>query len=98
MLDYIIYAVLGLLLLWNIIVFMIYGADKSKAKKNKRRISERTLLVSAFLMGGIGAFLGMIVLRHKTKHIRFKILLPLAAILNIAAYVAMSVPVNQLLS
>ena len=82
--DYIIYAVLGLSLAWNIIVFAMYGADKSKAKKNKRRISEKTLLVSAFFMGGIGAFLGMVILRHKTKHLQFRVLLPLFAILNIA--------------
>jgi uncharacterized membrane protein YsdA (DUF1294 family) len=44
--------IIYVLLIWNLIVFLLYGADKSKAKKGKRRISEKTLLVTAFLMGG----------------------------------------------
>jgi len=72
------------LLLWNLLVFLLYGADKRKAKKSKRRVSEKTLLVTAFFMGGIGAFVGMIIYRHKTKHLKFKILVPLFAILNVA--------------
>jgi len=44
------------LIIWNIIVFAMYGLDKQKAQQRKRRISEATLLLSAALMGGIGAF------------------------------------------
>ena len=76
-----------LLAIWNIAVFALYGIDKWKASRNKWRVKERTLVLSAFLMGGAGAFLGMIVFRHKTKHLKFKILLPLALVLNIAAVV-----------
>jgi uncharacterized membrane protein YsdA (DUF1294 family) len=72
------------LLAWNFIVFLLYGTDKSKAKRGKRRISEKTLLMTAFLMGGIGALVGMILFRHKTTNRKFKILLPVFAILNIA--------------
>jgi uncharacterized membrane protein YsdA (DUF1294 family) len=68
---------------WNIITFTLYGADKRKARKNHRRISETTLILCAFLMGGAGAILGMKVFRHKTKHWKFKILVPLALLLNI---------------
>ena len=82
--HFIIFAVFA----WNIIVFSLYGIDKSKARKRKRRISERTLLLTAFFMGGFGGFLGMQMFRHKTKHLEFKILLPLFAIINIAAVVA----------
>ena len=69
--------------LWNITTFALYGADKQKARKNKRRISEATLILCAFLMGGAGALFGMSVFRHKTKHLKFKLLVPLAFILNI---------------
>ena len=72
------------LIIWNIIIFAIYGLDKQKAKQRKRRISEATLLLSATLMGGIGALLGMHIFRHKTKHMKFKIGVPLLLILNIA--------------
>jgi uncharacterized membrane protein YsdA (DUF1294 family) len=76
------------LTLWNITVFALYGMDKRKAKAGKWRISETTLIICAFLMGGIGAFLGMKVFRHKTKHLKFKLLIPLAVIVNIAAVIA----------
>ena len=62
----------------------MYGLDKQKAKQRKRRISEATLMLSAALMGGVGALLGMRAFRHKTKHLKFKIGVPLLLILNIA--------------
>ena len=75
------------LIVWNVLTLLLFGADKHKAKKGKRRISENALLISAFLMGGVGALFGMLYFKHKTKHLKFKILLPLFAILNIAVAV-----------
>ena len=69
---------------WNFIVFLLYGIDKLKAIKQTWRIKEATLILAAFFMGGVGAFFGMSVFRHKTKHLKFKILVPLAIIINIA--------------
>ena len=63
-------------ILWlvvNLAVFLLYGLDKLKAKKNKWRIPERTLLTGTWLMGGVGAFLGMRAFRHKTQHLSFKV-------------------------
>lgn len=74
------------LLLWNITVFFIYAMDKLRAAHGGWRVSERTLLLCAFLGGGLGAFVGMLLLRHKTRHLRFRILLPVAAALTLAAY------------
>jgi len=82
--KYTIYIVCALLV-WNITVFILYGKDKQKALDRKRRISEKTLLLSAFFMGGIGALFGMWYFRHKTKHWEFKVLVPLFTVLNIAA-------------
>ena len=70
---------------WNLIVFCVYGLDKYKAKKDKWRIPEKTLLLLTFFFGGLGAFLGMRVFRHKTKHRLFTIGVPLCLLLNIAA-------------
>ena len=78
--KYIIYALLA----WNIFVFMLYGADKRKAKMGKQRISEKTLLMTAFFLGGLGGMFAMTLFRHKTQHLRFKILVPLFLILQIA--------------
>ena len=78
----------GILLVWNLCVFIMYAVDKSRAKKNKWRISEATLIAVAFFMGGCGALLGMHVLRHKTKHLKFKLLVPIAVVVNVLVVVA----------
>ena len=84
-----IYAIIAaVVVLCSIVTFALYAIDKSKAKNNKWRISEATLIGAAFFMGGIGAMLGMKFLRHKTQHTSFKILVPLATLLNIAVVVA----------
>jgi len=74
-------------ILWNIVTFAMYGADKRKAKKGRWRVSEATLIACAFFMGGIGSFLGMSMFRHKTQHLKFKLLVPLAIIVNIGVIV-----------
>ena len=62
--------------LMTIVTFVLYGVDKRKAKKGQWRIPEKTLLLFAACFGGLGAFLGMKIFRHKTKHTSFKILVP----------------------
>ena len=76
--------ILGIIAIWNLVVFLLYGIDKLKAIRNSWRISEKTLLVSAFLLGGVGAFFGMRIWRHKTQHTSFKLLVPLAAVITVA--------------
>ncbi|MBR3464047.1 MAG: DUF1294 domain-containing protein [Clostridiales bacterium] len=66
----------------TVVTFALYGADKSKAKKGKWRIPEKTLLLFAACFGGLGAFLGMKIFRHKTKHTSFKILVPVFMIIQ----------------
>ncbi len=72
------------LILWNLVTFVQFGLDKYLAMKRKRRISEARLLQFAFLLGGVGSFLAMYSFRHKTKHLKFKILIPLAAVLTVS--------------
>jgi len=66
---------------------LVYGVDKLRAKKGGWRIPEKTLLALALLGGGVGAFLGMRLFHHKTRHPKFVRLVPLFAALNIAAIV-----------
>lgn len=70
------------MLIWNIITLILMKVDKVKAIKGKGRISERTLFLAAFLLGGIGIFSGMYLFRHKTKHWSFRIGIPLAIVVN----------------
>lgn len=70
-------------ILINVLSFLLFMTDKRRAIKKNWRISEMTLLVSAFLGGSLGAMGGMYCLRHKTKHMKFIILVPLFLILHI---------------
>lgn len=65
------------LLIINAAGFFSMLADKLKAKKNAWRIPERTLLFIALLGGSLGSLLGMYTVRHKTKHPKFTIGVPL---------------------
>ena len=76
--------ILAALLLVNIVAFAAYGIDKRKAQKGKWRIPESTLLLLALFGGAIGALLGMRMFHHKTKHRKFKILVPLFLVLQLA--------------
>lgn len=76
--------VIYILIIWNIVTFILIGADKYKAVHDKRRISEDTLLTTAFAMGGVGSILGSLVFRHKTKKWKFRILLPVALLFNLS--------------
>ena len=59
------------------------GIDKRRAIKKNWRIPEKTLISLALLGGGIGAFLGMLLFHHKTKHLKFILLVPITAILYV---------------
>ena len=72
------------LLLIKVIAFLLMLVDKVKAKKNRWRIPERTLMLSAALGGSVGALLGMYTFRHKTKHIKFTLGVPAILVLQIA--------------
>lgn len=70
----------------NVAAAAVYFADKRFAVAHRWRVPERVLLLLAFLGGGAGAFFAMTVFRHKTKHIKFIILVPLSIILHMAIW------------
>ena len=60
-------------LLWylaavNLVTFTVYGVDKAKARRGAWRVPEKTLFLLPLLGGSVGALLGMLIFRHKTKH------------------------------
>lgn len=78
------YLLIIYLILINAMSLIMYGLDKFKAKKKKWRIPESALLMSAACGGALGAFVSMQMFRHKTKHPKFQILVPVFLVLWIA--------------
>lgn len=86
------YILLGAALaIYNLIVFCVYGYDKRCAIKDKWRVPEKVLLGLAFFCGSAGAYLGMTVFRHKTKHTKFTVLVPLFLLVHIVLVVWLTV-------
>ncbi len=76
--------VIGYLIFINLLSCIVCLIDKKKAQKNKWRIPEKVLFLLTFLGGGAGMYLTMKTIRHKTKHKRFMIGIPLVVFLQIA--------------
>ena len=67
----------------NIFGILIMKYDKTCAKNNNYRVSEKSLFIIALLLGGVGIYIGMYKFRHKTKHTSFTVGIPLCIIINI---------------
>lgn len=63
------------------VVLTIY--DKIAAKRRAFRISEATLILCALLGGSVAELITMLLIRHKTRHIKFMLGLPLIITLHI---------------
>ena len=75
------------LLIVNAAGFLLMLIDKWKAKRNRWRIPEATLMGVAALGGSAGSLLGMYTFRHKTKHLKFTVGIPLILVIQIFAAV-----------
>lgn len=76
-------------LLWylaavNLVTLTLYGIDKRNARKNRRRIPEKTLFLLPLLGGSVGALAGMRLFRHKTKHWYFVWGIPAILLMQLA--------------
>ena len=72
------------LLIINAISFVLMLADKRMAQKNLWRIPESTLMAAAAIGGSIGSLLGMYTFRHKTRHLKFTLGIPVILGLQVA--------------
>ena len=71
------------LLIVNALGFVLMLADKYKAKNNLWRIPETTLIGVALIGGSVGSLIGMYTVRHKTKHPKFTVGIPLILVAQI---------------
>lgn len=77
--------VVGYLIAVNFIGFGLMAADKQRAVHHRWRIPEKTLFAAALLGGSLGCWLGMLVMRHKTRHWYFVIGMPLILAIQVVA-------------
>jgi uncharacterized membrane protein YsdA (DUF1294 family) len=81
---------LVLLVVLNVVSFALYGIDKWKAGRGAWRISESTLILSGAVCGTAGAWLGVLVFRHKTRKPSFLLRLALATVVDLAVIVVVT--------
>ncbi len=76
-------ALLAYMSIISIVLLILMGMDKSRAKKHEWRIAERTLFTLAIVGGAVGGVLGMYLFRHKTRYNSFAFGFPLLAAIQI---------------
>ena len=83
-------ACIAYLIVISIISMIICIYDKVISKKNdvKLRIPEKVLLLFSALGGSVAMFITMLIIRHKTKHVKFMLGIPIIMIVQIAIAVA----------
>ena len=74
-----------ILIVMSMVLFIMMGIDKRRAQLGCWRIPEATLFLLALLGGGVGGWAGMYAFRHKTKHLKFVLLFPAIALLQLGS-------------
>ena len=74
--------VLPYLAIVSIIAIIVTIKDKISAKIDARRTPEMKLLLISALGGSVAMLLTMLIIRHKTKHLKFMIGIPLIIVLQ----------------
>lgn len=75
------------LLIMNVLGLALMLIDKYRARKKLWRIRESALMGVAILGGSPGVLTGMVLARHKTKHPKFTIGVPVILALQLLASV-----------
>ena len=74
-------------MIMNILAFCLMGIDKHCARTRQWRIPERVLFGAALLGGSAGAWAGMYLFHHKTRHWYFVVGMPLILAVQAAAVI-----------
>ena len=82
---------LAYILIMSIVSIIVCIYDKKISKKNRveLRIPEATLLGLSALGGSVAMFICMLITRHKTKHFKFMVGIPVIILLQAAAIFAL---------
>lgn len=71
------------LILINLIAVIVTIYDKLCAVRRRWRVKESTLLLLSALGGSISMYITMLLIRHKTRHIKFMLGIPLILIFQL---------------
>ena len=85
--EKILLAYLAIISLVSIIV-CIYDKKISKKNRVELRTPEKTLLILSAIGGSVAMFITMLIIRHKTKHVKFMLGIPVIMALQAALAVA----------
>jgi uncharacterized membrane protein YsdA (DUF1294 family) len=66
----------------SFLTFILWGIDKSRAIKDQWRIPEKWLFALIIIGGALGALLGMVIFRHKTRKTIFWVVAILACLVH----------------
>lgn len=75
--------IIAYLIIISLIGIIMTITDKASARKGGQRVPERTLMLTGLLGAALPMFITMKLIRHKTKHLKFMLGLPLEAVLHI---------------
>ena len=75
------------LLFLTVLTFILCAADKFAAKKQMRRVPEKTFFLLSALGGSVGMYAGMLTFRHKTQHWYFKYGIPAIIVAQVALFI-----------
>lgn len=80
--DFVLYFILIYLAIINLVSIIVTISDKRRSIKNKWRIKEKTLITLSLLGGSVSMYITMRLIRHKTKHLKFMIGIPVIIVLQ----------------
>ena len=74
----------------SIVSVIVCVYDKIISKKNRveLRIPEKVLLLLSAIGGSVAMLITMLLVRHKTKHLKFMLGLPIMVLVQVAAVIA----------
>ncbi|GIO63932.1 uncharacterized membrane protein YsdA (DUF1294 family) [Paenibacillus sp. VMFN-D1] len=70
----------------NAVGYLIMSEDKRRARNRRDRVPERTLFLLAAIGGALGVLIAMYRKRHKTRHLSFRVGIPLLLFVNAVLY------------
>lgn len=72
------------LVIWNAIVFGMYGEDKRRFNAGLPRASENMFVVASLFMGAFGTLAGMVIFHQRLRSPKLVLIMPFALLLNLA--------------